>query len=564
MLYLVIGLILLIILIIAYSTWRRRKTYGEIDRTDARRTEMANRPLANELAKVKELKMAGETEKNFEKWRSDWDGIVTADLPSIEESLFEAEELTDKYRFKKAEHLIKDLNEKMDKIDLKINEILKELNTVIESESKNREDITPIKESYHRIKKLMITRRSQFREALPLLEEKVKQIDGQYQKYSDETDSGNYIEARDVLLRVKTAIDTVDKEIERVPDLYEDIRQTIPDQLRELRQGKAEMEEQGYSLEHLQIDTQLEETDKQLQVLEEAVGRLELDQTGEGLKGIHDQLDWLYGQLEKEVSSRKQVIELAPEVEAKLGSVGEQLQEVSTATESFRESYHINEEDLNAQREIGRTYQKLKKGYYEADDLLKKHTEAFSEALEQLKAIRTDIENVESLTAEFDEKIKTLRKDETAARETIRKLRHSLFETGRMIRQSNIPGVPQSFAAAMDQAGEHLKFVDEKLDEKPLNMANVQEALNDAAKDTEDVRDQAQTLVDTASLAEEMIRYGNRYRSTDPQIDSQLKEAEKLFRNYDYRASAETAVKAVERKEPKIMKRFDLYQEHQA
>ncbi|WP_100488873.1 septation ring formation regulator EzrA [Sporolactobacillus pectinivorans] len=566
MLYLVIGLILLIVLIIAYGTWMRKKTYGEIDRAETRRTELGNRPFVKEMAKVKQLKMAGETEKKFEKWRADWDSIVTGDLPSVEEGLFEAEELTDKYRFKKAEHLVKDLNGKMDKIELKINEILAELNTVVDSESKNREDITSIKESYHQVKKLMITRRSQFREALPLLEGYVKDIDEHYKKYGDETENGNYIEARDALLHVKTAIGSVQDEIDRIPDLYEDIRQTIPDQLRELRQGKIEMEEQGYALQHLQIDEQLEETEKQLHVLGEAVGRLELDQASEGLKGIHDQLDWLYGQLEKEVLSRKKVSEVAPEIESKLENVGERIKAVSEATETVRESYHIDDQDLNAQREISRTYNKLKKGFYEADDLLKKHSEAFSTALEQLNGIRTDIENVESLTTEFDKKIKTLRKDEIEAKEMIRKLRHSLFETGRMIRQSNIPGVPQAFAAALDQAGEHLKFVNDKLDEKPLNMIEVQKALSDAEADTADVRKQGQTLVDTASLAEEMIRYGNRYRSNDPQIDSELKIAENFFRNYDYQASAEAAVKAVERKEPKVMKRIDLYQEqeHQA
>lgn len=564
MLYLIIGLILFIIIVISYGAWMRKKTYGAIDRAEEKRASLAALPLAGEIAKIKQLKMAGDTEKRFEQWRRDWDSIVTAELPSIEKNLFEAEELTDKYHFKKAAGLVMELNEQMDRIKEKTDRILKEINMVVDSESKNRKDVTPIKEAYHQIKKLMITKRSQFRQALSLLEASVKEIDDQYEKYGSETENGNYIEARDILLQVKTKIEKVNAQIEKIPDFYEEILQSIPDQLRELSKGKTEMEEQGYSLTHLRIDTLIKETEKQLQVLKDLVDKLDLDQVAAGLKGVHDQLDWLYGQLDKEVDSRKQVLELLPEVGSKLENTGTRLEAVTSSTEDLRDSYQIREEDLNAQREVGRTYQKLQKNFDETDDSLARHTEAFSLALDQLKKIKSDIENVESLTLEFDQKLKALRKDEIEARDTIEKLRHSLFETGQLFRRSNLPGAPQSFSAALEQARDHIKFVDEKLDGKPLNMDEVREALKGAQTDVEEVARQAQTLVDTAAYAEFMIRYGNRYRSSDPQIDSDLSRAETQFRAYDYQSAVKIAVEAVERKEPKILKRTDLYPEHQA
>lgn len=564
MLYLIIGLILFMIIVISYGGWMRKKTYGAIDRAEETRTSLAALPLAKEIAKIKQLKMAGDTEKKFEQWRKDWDSIVTAELPSIEEQLFKAEEFTDKYRFKKAAALVTQMNHQMEGIKAETDRILKEINMVVDSERKNRNDVTPIKEAYHQIKKLMITKRSQFRGALNLLETSVKEIDDQYEKYGRETDNGNYIEARNILLQVKTKIENVNGQIEQVPDFYEEILQSIPDQLRELSQGKEEMEEQGYSLAHLRIDKQIKETEEQLQVLKDLVDKLELDQVAVGLKAIHDQLDWLYNQLDKEVDSRKQVIEMIPEIGSKLEDTGSRLEAVTRSTEELRDSYRIKEEDLSAQREIGRTYQKLQKNFNETDGQLSNHTEAFSLALDQLKKIRSDIDNVASLTLEFDQKLKTLRKDEIEARNTMAKLRHSLFETDQLFRRSNLPGAPQSFSTAMEQAGDHIKFVDEKLDAKPLNMEEVREALNAAGRDVEEVARQARSLVDTAGYAEFMIRYGNRYRSSDPQIDSDLSRAEAQFRAYDYSAAVKTAIEAVERKEPKILKRTDLFPEHQA
>ena len=52
------------------------------------------------MSKIKHLKMTGETEEFFERWREEWDEIVTAHLPKVEELLYDAEENADKYRFK--------------------------------------------------------------------------------------------------------------------------------------------------------------------------------------------------------------------------------------------------------------------------------------------------------------------------------------------------------------------------------------------------------------------------------------------------------------------------------
>lgn len=563
MLYVIIGLILIGVIVIVYGAWMRKKMYGEIDRIETWRVELMNRPVAKEIAKVKKLKMVGDTEKKFEKSRSDWDRIITAELPAIEETLFNAEELTDKYRFKKAEKLIKALEEKRKGIEETIDHMLHDLNVVVDSESRNRKDVIPIKESYHQIKKNMITQRNQFRQALPFLEKSVREIDEQFKKYEEESDQGNYVEAREILLNVKKSVDSAQMRIERIPGLFEDLQRTIPNQLKELRQGKKEMTEQGYALDYLQLDSQTEEMEKQLHVLSEAVAKMELDEAQEGCKGIHDQLDWLYAQLEKEVLSRQQLHDLAPSIEKRLDRVGGKIKELADETETVRDSYHIDVEDLKARRDIGQAYQKLEGSFVETREVLNNHTEAFSSIIEKLEKMRADIEQVESLADEFGRKIKALRKDELAARETIQKLKHTLFESKRILRQSNLPGVPASFSDALAEAGNLLKAVNLKLDEKPLDMAGVRSALSQAQEKVDDVRGRADRLVETAALAEEMIRYGNRYRSEYEEIDRELKTAEKLFRDFDYQAAVETAVRAIEKKEPKILKRMDLYQDQE-
>lgn len=67
------------------------------------------RPVLDEMSKVKQLNMTGQTEELFERWRQEWDELVTSKLPGIEDYLFDAEEYIDKYRFKKAKESLASL-----------------------------------------------------------------------------------------------------------------------------------------------------------------------------------------------------------------------------------------------------------------------------------------------------------------------------------------------------------------------------------------------------------------------------------------------------------------------
>ena len=97
-----IGGIAVIICIFLAGYLLKKKYYKETDRLEEWKIESNNRPVLDELQKVKKLNMNGETEERFERWRSIWDEIISVKLPDIEELLFESEDFIDRYKFKNA------------------------------------------------------------------------------------------------------------------------------------------------------------------------------------------------------------------------------------------------------------------------------------------------------------------------------------------------------------------------------------------------------------------------------------------------------------------------------
>ena len=120
-----------------------------------------HRPVAEEMAKVKRLNMTGQTEELFENWRKTWDNIVTVQLPDIDEMLFDAEEYTDKYRFKQAKNTHERIETILIQIEDQINVILDELAELLGSEEKNRVEMEKLVDEYGAVKKNLLAHRHQ-------------------------------------------------------------------------------------------------------------------------------------------------------------------------------------------------------------------------------------------------------------------------------------------------------------------------------------------------------------------------------------------------------------------
>ena len=59
------------------------------------------------------------------------------------------------------------------------------------------------------------------------------------------------------------------------------------------------------------------------------------------------------------------------------------------------------------------------------------------------------------------------------AQDSLAELKRKMFETSRMITKSNVPGLPNEFKRLLKDAKESIDDVQQKLEEKPLDVNSV-------------------------------------------------------------------------------------------
>ncbi|MDR7073799.1 septation ring formation regulator EzrA [Fictibacillus barbaricus] len=557
MIYVVIAIVTFLALIL-YGAMSRRKIYKEIDRLEAWKMQIMNRPLTDEISKVKGMAMIGETEEKFELWRQEWDEIVTTRLPNLEEDLFDSEEYTDKYRFKKARTVLNDVNHALERMDVRMKEITSEINELVTSEELNREEIVEAKEKLQETKKYYLTHIRALGQTATIFDKELDEIKVLFETFEELTVQGSHLEARQKLVESLNRITVCKTQMESVPELLVILQSDIPGNLKDLGTGFDEMEQQGYVLHHIGIEKELESLKDLNEKALEKVLELDLDSAQKDLDELTNKIDQLYEMLESEVHSKQFVIKQRAAFSSTIENLQIRIEKLKQETEVVSNTYFIEQNEAEMQKKIEKLFHKLEGRFMIIQESIDEKRESFSVIREMMEEMQKQMEELERSQKVYEEMLHNLRKDELDTKQSLKALRKKLLEARRMVQKSNLPGLPEHYLITIGKAEEYIIEVSKKLDEKPLEMSDVSYVLNKAHEAVDEGYEETSAMIENAILAEKLIQYGNRFRSSNQTVSIRLIEAEIAFRNYQYEDALQIAADAIERVQPGILKEMEI------
>ncbi|MGL5540266.1 MAG: septation ring formation regulator EzrA, partial [Erysipelotrichaceae bacterium] len=118
------------------------------------------------------------------------------------------------------------------------------------------------------------------------------------------------------------------------------------------------------------------------------------------------------------------------------------------------------------------------------------------------------------------------------------------------IHKQHLPSVSIKYQEDLQYANLYVQDVIDALERVPLEVSDLNDKVKIAIDYVYKLYNNVNNLVGVAALVEETITLGNRYRSTLPDVDSQLTRAELCFRNGEYTKALKIAVATIEKIHP--------------
>ncbi|WP_185806934.1 septation ring formation regulator EzrA [Bacillus sp. HMF5848] len=552
-----IGIIIFFLLLLSYAFYTRSKIYKQVDKLESWKIDIMNRHITDEMAEVKQLNLTGQAETMFENWRKEWDDIVTTVMPEVEEWLLDSEDFADKYRFKMARQVLRNIEAELQDVENSISRILSELDDLVSSEEKNRSEIVELEKDYRECKKSLLANRHTFGKAELRLEVLLDEAKQTFELYSVCTDEGNYLKAREHVKSISDTLTNVKTCMEQIPQLLHECQVILPNQLDNISNGHEEMLQNGYVLDHIPVKKEIETMQKLLEQYEHQIIKIDIEPVKEGINEIKDKIELLYDLLEKEVVGRHYVNNEFDKASEKIHMLQEYTNDTRNELNYVLQGYHLSEEKLEDYRQMEKEVQLIVNRFTQLHGKVEQDNVAYSALHEELKELEDlTISLIERLN-EFKEMLVNLRKDELVAREQIAKMRKKLLESKHTLERSNLPGIPDDYKQLLSTAKDALLRVSHQLEQKPLNMTAVHQLLEEASLIAEKVTDTTNEMIEQVLLVEQVIQYANRYRRHDVSVAIGLSEAENAFRQYNYHLALEQAAATLEKIEPGALKRVE-------
>lgn len=557
----IIAIILIIIIVITIALILRKRVYDKIDMYDEWQAHVSNRKVAQEISKVKELNLEGETKEQFDAWKQSWDDILTKDLAKVEELLLETEQIVDKYRFKQANENFDAMEVMLVDIEKKIENMLLEINELLSVEKATREEAEKLAPRIEACRKKILQERYKFTKAAKRLDKAVEGLEASFEAFAEENKAGNYEGAAKLLTTIEEELIEVEEELEVYPAIYKKCKTELPSKLDELDRGLQDMKEDGYCLDHLKLDKEIHDYKTRLEDMVNGLESTKAATYTASIEEIEARMTEMYDQLENEALAKNYVTAKLPNYEHALTQFEQKFIATQEEVTLLKEAYYFEDDDLESYRALEKLMTQLQEKLTDLTEKVEENSTAHSKLRKDLELAFTQLDEMMDAHLEFKDRMTSLRKDELEAREQIQAMSDNIFKMTRKLKGSNLPGVPNHVWSLLEDASNKNERVLATLENKPLDIVEIQHALRVANEAVEQAIEHTNIMLDQATLTERVIQYANRYRRSNPSLTVQLIEAEELFREAKYEHALETAARAVEAVEPGALKKIEAHQE---
>ena len=147
-------------------------------------------------------------------------------------------------------------------------------------------------------------------------------------------------------------------------------------------------------------------------------------------------------------------------------------------------------------------------------------------------------------------KLQSAANDEERIRKELVKLQIIMNQMTIKIRKYKLPNISNTYREDMNKADAYIEKLLGMLEETPINIQVVSALLQEALDFIYKLYNNVNNVVGTVVMVENTIVFGNRYRSTYADIDSELTRSELCFRNGEYTQALTTAIATIEKIHP--------------
>lgn len=553
-------LTVIVVLTIVFVTFKKIKTQYKNTLIELERSKnlIISGSILAELNKVESLINNKDLEEKYNYWKSLFKIIKDTEVVNITDELISAEELLEGRNYNQVKEMLGRIEFDIYISKSRAQRLLEDIKEITLSEQKNREIVTKLKADYRSL--FLQYNNGNNKDDYSLIETPLElqfeNIDKLFSAFELAMEGNVYSEVGKIVKALDDSIGNLKVVIEEAPSIILMGKNLIPNRIKEINKIYESMKSEGYNLNYLNIEYNISESEKKVADVFDRLNVLNLEDSIFELRTIMDYFDSLYSDFDKEKLSKKLFDEYFRSVIIKCKKLKKIIGNLSNKLDNIKFSYDLTDDDVKIIVELKDEVLACEKEYESVVALFREKETAYSKLNKEMESINARLLKSEDKLDFTLRSLGSLKEDEIRAREQLDEIKSIVKQAKTHMNSYKLPVVPKNYEVELEEANEAIKNMIIELERQPISIKTLNTRVDTARDLVLKVYNTSLEIVKTASMAENAIVYGNRYRPNNASIEAGLTKAEREFFKGNFKSSLEYAINSINVIEPGIYTRL--------
>ena len=543
--YIVICIIVIIVALHIIRKSVANKYRKRVHELEVAKNVVASTPVSLELSKVEPIIKNDKMEEKYNEWQDRFNKLRDNDLALIDDMLIDLDIYIDKKDYKSCVYRLAKTEFEIYRVREAADSLLDEIKEITLSEEKYRAIVIKLKAKYRELNKDFQNHRQMYDDMQEAVSLQLENIERRFLDFEKVMEKNQYSEVVHIVKALDNMIEHMGIVIKEVPDLLLMAKKVIPNRMKEVKELNDDMVNHGFPLDYLNVDYNLEESQKNIDHILDKVKVLNLEDCMFELKTMLDYYDSLFVDFEKERLSRKAYEEMEKDFAKKLEKTNKVVDEVYKQLDDIKNMYDLNDQDVETIHEVNKVLVVINDDYKKMLAKVEAKSSPYSMLQQEVEELIVRLKDMEDNLDTALKSLGNMYDDEIRAREQLEEIESFLKQSKDKMRSYKLPIITNNYFVQLSEANEAIAEVVKELERKPIVIKTLNTRVDTARDLVLKLYNTTNEMIKTAQLAEMAIVFGNRYRVNYDEVDSGLNDAESMFFKGEYKKALDISIKAV-------------------
>lgn len=541
---------LIVIVYIIYRTLSLKKYRKLIIEYENDMNATKSLPLQYRLGRVHSIsKNMPEVLEQYEEYAKEFEKITDFQKNELSVLINDVDEQLFYGKLRKVSKKLKELREMLDKYENESQVLLAKIEKITEIENIQRIEIIRVKEKYRDTIDSFEAIRFKVEDFVPSLLEMFNDVDDSFVQLENMMNNQRFEEAKEFTQDIDSRIQWIDSHLEDLPSYIAVVRQYIPKKIEKVNEIVDDMSEDSYSLNQLGVEERLSYIHQLLEQTTHLIKKLQLDGVADDLEELVNSIDMLMNDLVDEKKSFDAFKEEWHNCNETVTDIYNQYKQAVIDFNHIKSLYRLDEIDIVIDEKY-QIFDEILKESYDLEAKIKENQFSYTDMIKKVVDLKQGAFEHQEYLNDFITIRDHLYMQEQRAVDELENINIVLLEIKSEIKNKHLPMINESYKDYIQDSYDKAAQIQAYRQNRPVELSELSKRVDGARDVIYKLYDNVHNLIVTAEMVEEAIVFGNRFRSTFLEVNTELTKAEVLFRNGEYTKALSTAVDIIEKIQP--------------